>query len=149
MRAFAVAVVFAFHAHLLPGGYLGVDVFFVLSGFLITTLLLDEWQATYSLNIPYFYLRRAARLMPALCVLLLVYVMLPLIRLRFPNAVPVASREVLYAFSYAMNWGLAFEQLGAPFLSHTWTLAIEEQFYLIWPVVLVMLLQWFHAGFLA
>ena len=142
MRTFAVVVVCAFHAHLLPGGYLGVDVFFVLSGFLITTLLLDEWQATHSLNIPYFYLRRAARLIPALSVLLLVYVMLlPLIRLRFPDAGPVASREMLYAFSYVMNWGLAFEQLVAPFLSHTWTLAIEEQFYLIWPIVLITLLR--------
>lgn len=142
LRCLAVVSVLVHHATIIPGGYLGVDIFFVLSGFLITTLLLEEWQARHAINLPYFYLRRSARLLPALLLLMFTYlVLLWLAQGRFPYTVANAAPELLYAASYMMNWGAAFHQLQAPFLPHTWSLAVEEQFYLVWPLVLIGLLR--------
>ncbi len=147
LRALAVAAVFAYHADLdwAKGGFLGVDLFFVISGFLITSLLLAEWERSGSLRTVRFWGRRALRLLPALVVVLVVVsVAVPLLasdqgyRLR---------ADVLAGLGYVSNWRLIFEQQSyfqeigrPPVLQHLWSLAVEEQFYLIWPLVLFVLL---------
>jgi peptidoglycan/LPS O-acetylase OafA/YrhL len=143
LRALCVAVVILYHADLawMPGGFLGVEVFFVLSGYLITSLLLSELAATARINLVEFWMRRARRLLPALWLLLGVVSLfaagfLPgqLWRLRY---------EVLASFAYVANWYFSFahysyfEVVGRPsLLAHLWSLAIEEQFYLFWPLLL-------------
>ncbi len=149
LRALAVSAVFAYHAGIgwARGGFLGVDVFFVISGYLITALLLADYRRTSRLGIIQFWRRRARRLLPALIVLLVgVSVAVPLLasdqgyRLR---------ADVLAALGYVSNWRLIFEHqsyfqsLGRPpLLQHLWSLAVEEQFYLLWPLVLALLLRW-------
>jgi peptidoglycan/LPS O-acetylase OafA/YrhL len=137
LRGLAVIAVMAFHtspaAH---GGFLGVDVFFVISGYLITTLLLREWSGTGGVDLRRFYLRRALRLGPALLLMLVITVPLILTTLRgsmrMPPAVAVAS--VLF---YVANWANVAVDVGTGPLTHTWSLSIEEQFYLIWPLLLI------------
>jgi peptidoglycan/LPS O-acetylase OafA/YrhL len=131
LRAIAVALVMGFHFHVpgFGGGFIGVDVFFVLSGFLITRLLLDEHAATGTISLRRFYARRALRLLPALALLLAV------------TAPLVARAWTVAAASYLANWFLALNKLGTAPLSHTWSLAIEEQFYIVWPVLLLGLLH--------
>ncbi len=149
LRALAVSAVFAYHADIgwARGGFLGVDVFFVISGYLITALLLSDYRRTSRLHVLRFWKRRARRLLPALVVLLVgVSVAVPLLasdqgyRLR---------ADVLAALGYVSNWRLIFEHqsyfqsLGRPpLLQHLWSLAVEEQFYLLWPPVLALLLKW-------
>jgi peptidoglycan/LPS O-acetylase OafA/YrhL len=138
VRGVAVLLVLAFHFRFLTGGCFGVDVFFVLSGFLITTLLASEWQRRGAISLPRFYLRRLLRLFPALAALLACgYVFTAMYR---PAEEPQYRREMLYAALYLSNFQslhhLTFSSLG-----HTWSLAVEEQFYLIWPLVLVLLLR--------
>ena len=142
IRAVAVTAVLLFHlpARLLPGGFLGVDVFFVLSGFLITTLLLGELEATGGLRFGQFYLRRARRLLPALFAVLLVSGILVLTVAR--DAAAVFRQDAIAALTYTTNWWYIFdartyfELLGRPpLLQHLWSLGIEEQFYLVWPTV--------------
>jgi len=143
IRALAVVAVVAFHASITgaQGGYLGVEPFFVLSGFLITTLLVQEDRAEGAIRLGAFYARRALRLLPALAVFLAVAFVYSRLR---PDAPEVEGfdRDFLATIGYVANWSMAFmDQFETRLLSHTWTLAVEEQFYLLWPPLLVLLLR--------
>jgi len=144
LRAIAVLAVIAFHEQFswAPGGLLGVGVFFTLSGYLITDLLLSGWLATGRAHLANFWLRRARRLLPALFVMLAVVTawvtLLDRARLSSLRG-PVAA-----AATYSSNWYLIiqgqsyFSRFAPPQpLDHLWSLAVEEQFYLIWPWVLL------------
>jgi peptidoglycan/LPS O-acetylase OafA/YrhL len=136
LRAAAVLPVVALHATGRPaGGYLGVDLFFCLSGFLITHLLLDEHAATGRISLRGFYERRARRLLPALFVLLAVYATVELAR----GGRPLAS--VLAGIFYFTNLTYAFTPAAPTAITPLWSLAAEEQFYLVWPVLLIFLLR--------
>ncbi len=137
LRALAIVAVLMLHASVtrFPGGWVGVHVFFVLSGFLITTLLLREWDRTGRVGLWRFYVRRVLRLVPAYWLLLLAFVGSYILR------APAAERPALWhefwiAATYRTNF--MFDQ--TPHLGFTWTLALEEQFYLVWPLLLVGLL---------
>ncbi len=122
---------------LIEGSYLGVDLFFVLSGFLITALLLDELLTSRNLRFGAFYGRRALRLLPALYVLLAAHAIYAVVAdlAWFQEWATIRS-----ALLYVSNWQLVFRPLtGVPDLGLLWSLAIEEQFYLIWPAALVLL----------
>jgi len=140
LRAFAVLAVMAFHtspaAH---GGFLGVDVFFVISGYLITTLLLREWGRTGGVDLRLFYLKRSLRLFPALLFMLAIAIPLALTTLKNTMGMPdwVAIGSVVF---YVANWANVFVDAGIGPMTHTWSLSIEEQFYLIWPLLLIALL---------
>jgi len=147
LRAIAVLAVMLYHGGVAvtSGGFLGVDIFFVLSGFLITTLLLLEFDATGGLNLTAFWGRRARRLLPALF-LVLVAVLLYAAFLRGEAAASVRA-DTLATLFYVSNWWFIvsgnsyFDQFQDPSpLTHTWSLAIEEQWYLLLPLVLVLLL---------
>jgi peptidoglycan/LPS O-acetylase OafA/YrhL len=139
LRAIAVAAVMAFHtgAGWAVGGFLGVDVFFVLSGFLITVLLLKEWQRRTRVSLRRFYARRALRLLPAVTLMCVVILIIG------PVGTGVAARDALWkavagTMFYFQNWQQAFHLIPILQLTdHTWSLAIEEQFYLVWPTVLI------------
>lgn len=137
LRALSVLFVVAFHTGLIEGGWIGVDVFFAISGFLITGLMVAEHDRTGTVALGAFWGRRFRRLIPALFVLLALIVVL--VRL---DQVAVASRDVWGALIYSTNWvhivgGASYwDQFATPDpLRHLWSLAIEEQFYLVWPVV--------------
>ena len=150
LRAFAVGSVMLYHASQswAIGGFLGVDAFFVLSGFLITTLLITEWGSTKRINLAAFWIRRARRLLPAL--------LLVMIGILFYAAVFAAPAEVekirsdgFATLGYSANWKFIFagqsyfDQFTQPSpFRHMWSLAIEEQFYLIWPLIVFGVL-WF------
>jgi peptidoglycan/LPS O-acetylase OafA/YrhL len=145
LRALAVTAVLLYHAGLkwMPGGFLGVEVFFVISGYLITALLLAEWRREGTISLKGFWLRRARRLLPALYVLLVATLAFAVVFL--PGEVAGLRGDVLAAMGYVTNWYLIlghqsyFESVGRPsLLQHLWSLAVEEQFYLIWPVVLAV-----------
>ncbi|MGN6242756.1 MAG: acyltransferase family protein [Motilibacteraceae bacterium] len=147
LRALAVAAVLAYHADpdRLPGGFLGVDVFFVVSGFLITTLLLGEHARSGRVDLPAFWLRRARRLLPALWAVL--FVTTASLLVAWPQEVARVRADVLASLGYVTNWELLarhqsyFDAAGRPSaVQHLWSLAVEEQFYLLWPPVLVGLL---------
>ncbi|PWU62181.1 hypothetical protein DLE60_01720 [Micromonospora globispora] len=150
VRALAVAAVLAFHGGVaaLPGGFLGVDAFFVLSGFLITSLLLAEHRDAGRIDLLAFWGRRVRRLLPAL--LLVLVVVLLVSRQLMPGTELGALRwDALAALGYVANWRMAnrggdyFAATGSPSpLQHTWSLGIEEQFYLVWPLLLLALLVW-------
>ncbi|HEY3010801.1 MAG TPA: acyltransferase family protein [Micromonosporaceae bacterium] len=149
VRAFAVAGVVLFHGGvgLLSGGFLGVDAFFVLSGFLITSLLLAERAATGTIGLVAFWGRRARRLLPALLVVLAVVVTVGRGLQRDDVSVGLLRGDALAALGYVANWRMIyrgsdyFTASAAPSpLQHTWSLGIEEQFYLIWPMVVLALL---------
>ena len=142
LRAFAVIAVLLYHAGLawIPGGFLGVEVFFVISGYLITALLLAEWRVRGRVNLKAFWLRRARRLLPALYLLLVVTLAYAVVFL--PGEVAGLRNDALAAVGYVTNWYLVFgqesyfEAVGRPsLLKHLWSLAVEEQFYLLWPLV--------------
>jgi peptidoglycan/LPS O-acetylase OafA/YrhL len=145
IRAIAIVSVllfhYVFHNHLiLPHGLLGVDAFFVLSGFLITALLLREHGTKRRISLRNFYARRALRLLPLLGCVLIVAV---IVNLAFPPGYPGRPQRqgiVAAAFYYA-NWYTLRHSTGLGFLGVTWSLSIEEQFYLVWPVLLVALLS--------
>jgi peptidoglycan/LPS O-acetylase OafA/YrhL len=125
----------------MPGGYFGVDIFFVLSGFLITSLLLQEWARKDSIRLKDFYIRRALRLGPALIVYLLSLAAFAFIFLRKENAHEIYV-GILLTLSYVSNWVIALKPDFPPgILAITWSLAVEEQFYLAWPLLLVTLLH--------
>ncbi len=147
LRAIAVLGVLAYHADLAwaPGGFLGVDVFFVLSGFLITTLLLESAARLGSPDLREFYLRRARRLLPALFAVLIGSTLL-VITVATDEA-GNQQRDLPAALTYVTNWVYVltdqsyFQATGRPpMLEHLWSLAVEEQFYLLWPWV--FLLAW-------
>ena len=146
MRGIAILLVFVHHSltflapthqEAFPGGFLGVDVFFTLSGFLITTLLLEEFQRSGRISLLGFYRRRALRLLPAVAVLLVVstgYVLAT----GWPRRPQLTT--VIAVATYSTNWfANANSQLTLGF-GHMWSLAIEEQFYLLWPLVLLVVL---------
>jgi len=144
LRAIAVAAVFLYHARIdwLPGGFLGVDLFFVLSGYLITSLLLVEWEARNRIDLRRFWLRRARRLLPALVVVVLASLALAAIFARQDLA--HTRSDAVSTLLYYTNWHEIianhsyFNLMGNPsLLQHTWSLAIEEQFYIVWPLLLV------------
>lgn len=143
VRALAVLAVLADHAGVpgLSGGFVGVDVFFVLSGFLITSLLLDEHRRTGRVDLGAFWARRARRLLPALTVLVAAVALGR--RLFAPDSVGGLRYDALSALGWVANWRFAaaktdyFAQGGAASpLQHTWSLGVEEQYYLVWPLVL-------------
>lgn len=154
VRALAVIGVLLYHGGVswLPGGFLGVDVFFVLSGFLITSLLLAEHEATGRVGFARFWFHRARRLLPALFAVL-VFVCLYAVLLA-PAVVRARLRgDLIASLFYAANWRFVierisyFEQYASPTpLLHMWSLAIEEQFYVIWPLLLVVLLRFGWRG---
>jgi peptidoglycan/LPS O-acetylase OafA/YrhL len=147
IRGLAVTAVLLFHGGVagVAGGFLGVDAFFVLSGFLITALLAQEHHDTGGVALRAFWGRRARRLLPAL--LLMLAVVLPVSRWLLPAEELAALRiDALTAVGYVANWRFAdrgggyFAETAAPSpLQHTWSLAIEEQFYLVWPLLVVLL----------
>jgi len=145
VRAVAIIGVIAYHLGDFGGGWLGVDVFFVLSGYLITTLLLAERRRSGRVNLPGFWARRARRLLPA--VLLLLAVVAVYAWLGGPGVVPAQLRApALATLFYGANWQQIIGGHGyfAQFLSpspllHTWSLAIEEQYYLCWPLAFIAL----------
>lgn len=139
LRTLAVLVVMSFHARVpgISGGFLGVDLFFVLSGYLITRILVAEIARTGTLNLRRFYLRRLARLYPAL--LLMLTVTIALWPWAFPDR-PNAWLEVTIAALYFSDISIPLIQLPR-ILGHTWSLSIEEHFYLLWPLVLLGLLR--------
>jgi len=142
IRAFAVLVVMAHHGYVsfFRGGGIGVDIFFVLSGFLITGLLLEEREKTSSISFRKFYLRRALRLLPALVILLLFVEIYAIVILRGPRLWEI-QKAILAVLFYVANWvSIAHPGSLGP-LSHTWSLSIEEQFYLLWPPLLFVLLR--------
>jgi peptidoglycan/LPS O-acetylase OafA/YrhL len=134
-------------ARIAPGGSLGVDVFFVLSGFLITTLLLQEWVKNGSIQISRFYARRALRLLPAMLSFVLFFGTVVtaghFLHLDFTGDPPLHSlwRNLGLAAVYAYNWIGASGDYRVPGMGHLWSLAIEEQYYLVWPFLLAFLLR--------
>jgi peptidoglycan/LPS O-acetylase OafA/YrhL len=140
IRGVAVLAVMAHHTGVrhLRGGMVGVDVFFVLSGFLITTLLVEEWVRAGRVDIPAFYRRRALRLFPAVVALLGVFLVAGTVA---HSALLDSTRRGLAPVAfYVADWVAARGvDLGA--VHHTWSLAVEEQFYLLWPVILIMFLR--------
>ena len=145
LRAFAVLSVLVYHAHLgFSGGYIGVDVFFVVSGFLITGLLVREAESTGGISLREFYARRARRLLPASALVLVVTLVLAN-RLLDPIRAHDNAVDALYASGFIANFRFAtvgadyFQQALAPStLQHWWSLAVEEQFYVVWPGLLAL-----------
>lgn len=126
----------------LPGAYLWLELFFVQSGFLITSLLLDEWHRTGEVRLRNFYARRALRLLPALLAAVLVTAV-ALLTFSEYRGISATWTEVWASLVYVQNWVLALEVTPIPFyLSHTWSLSIEEQFYLVAPVGIILLVTW-------
>ena len=152
LRAIAVLAVFFYHVNTggwMPGGFLGVDVFFVISGYLITALLLSEYRRTGHLDVLRFWLRRARRLLPAVAVMIAVTLVLAAIVI--PGDVPSLRGDALASLFYVNNWHLIlsdqsyFQEFARPSLfRHLWSLSVEEQFYLLWPLALVVLLRRFR-----
>jgi peptidoglycan/LPS O-acetylase OafA/YrhL len=144
LRAIAVISVLLYHAEFTwaIGGFLGVEVFFVISGYLITSLLLAEWRDHERIDLKHFWLRRAKRLLPALFVVIAVTTLVAVIFL--PDEVASLRGDVLSAIAYVTNWMFIFgersyfESIGRPsMVQHLWSLAVEEQFYLVWPLLFV------------
>jgi peptidoglycan/LPS O-acetylase OafA/YrhL len=151
LRAIAVVAVLLYHADLawLNGGFLGVEVFFVISGYLITLLLTREHERTSTISVRSFYLRRARRLLAALYTLLATVSVAVLVFYR-EDASKLAA-QVWAALFYVTNWYLIFSKQSyfalverPPVFQHLWSLAIEEQFYLVWPLLLLGLLGLFR-----
>nr|BFE61475.1 acyltransferase family protein [Dactylosporangium thailandense] len=149
VRALAMLAVVVFHAQpgWLPGGFLGVDAFFVLSGYLITGLLLHEMRTTGGIVLAAFWGRRARRLLPALLVVVVAVVVAGRMVLPAPE-VTALRWDSLAALLYVANWRMIFR--GGDYfaatappspLQHTWSLGIEEQFYLLWPLLVIALLK--------
>lgn len=138
LRALCVMTVVFYHLHpddAINGGWIGVDVFFVLSGYLITRILDKEYSNTGRIDFKRFYLKRLARLAPALLIMLAtVAAISPFLG----DEKMVSFRSILIALLYFSNWNMAFEWWGTGALSHTWTLSVEEQFYFVWPVLFVL-----------
>jgi peptidoglycan/LPS O-acetylase OafA/YrhL len=147
LRAIAVVAVMIYHANSswLRGGFLGVEVFFVISGYLITLLLIAEFEGTGRVSLRRFWLRRFRRLLPALFVmlgLLMIY-----LAIGFPEAQGRTRGDIIGGLSYGSNWyqiavgaGYTAAEAFAP-LRHLWSLAVEEQFYLLWPLIMIVILK--------
>ncbi|MDO8122331.1 acyltransferase family protein [Isoptericola sp. b490] len=143
LRAFAVLAVIGYHTlpRAIPGGFLGVDVFFVVSGFLITTLLLREMRERGNIRLAAFWTRRARRLLPALAAVVVASTLAA--RVVEPDLLVGIRRQVLGAATFTTNWlevaagSSYFDERQPELLRPLWSLAIEEQFYVLWPVLLV------------
>ncbi|MDW6021580.1 acyltransferase [Mesorhizobium sp. BAC0120] len=147
LRALAIGLVTLDHVlhGRFPGGFVGVDMFFVLSGYLITSILIEELAHSTRINLGQFYFRRALRLMPALIVMLTLYTALMMTYAIWAHKMDFAKVHLWAAAAagfYLMDWDVALH-IGSPgFLTHTWSLAIEEQFYLLWPPILILATRW-------
>jgi len=144
LRALAVFAVVLYHLGIswMPGGFLGVDLFFVISGYVITRLILDSIESANGLDLKKFYAARIRRLFPGLIALLIATTVM--IALFAPDAIRRFIKDVPYVLSGTNNWHLValeqdyFQAIGRPpLLQHTWSLAVEFQFYLIWPIILL------------
>ncbi|MDA2946294.1 MAG: acyltransferase, partial [Actinomycetota bacterium] len=148
LRAISVIAVILYHAGFgwMPGGFLGVEVFFVVSGYLITSLLIDERERDGSVSLRGFWTRRARRLFPALAVVLLAVTLWALL---FGSAEQAAQikRDLPWSIGYLANWGQIvggvpyFADLDPPLLRHLWSLAVEEQWYVLWPFAFIGLMR--------
>lgn len=145
----AVMAVLLYHAELtaFQGGFLGVDVFFALSGFLITRLLVEEHLSRGSISLKDFYVRRARRLLPAMLAVVVFVVVITAVFAQ--DAAQQAREDAVAALAYVSNWWFIvseqsyFETWGRPpLLQHLWSLAIEEQFYVVWPLLVVAVLKY-------
>ena len=138
--------------HFFRGGYLGVDIFFVLSGFLITSLLLNEHETHSRIRLLRFYGRRSLRLLPALSLLLALYSIVTVLE---GQAFSSISSGIWASFFYFLNWQYVFNfPRSYGDLGYLWSLSIEEQFYIVWPAVVILLLRFtkktlFHISFIA
>lgn len=150
LRALAVSTVVLYHAGTswIPGGFLGVDVFLVISGYLITSLLLAEMQATGRIDLMRFWIGRARRLLPA--VILMIVVVLGVMAILHPNEVGNLRGAVVASLFYVTNWYQIavhqsyFAQFSRPSVfQHLWSLAVEEQFYLLWPPIMAVAITTF------
>jgi peptidoglycan/LPS O-acetylase OafA/YrhL len=150
LRAIAVVAVILYHLGFdwIPGGFLGVDLFFVISGYVITRLLLDSIEISGGLNLRAFYLARLRRLLPALIFMIVTTAIT--VGIWAPDTMKRFLADTPFALTGTMNWWLVgreldyFETIGRPpLLQHTWSLAVEAQFYLIWPLILLLILKWF------
>ncbi|MDM5315103.1 acyltransferase family protein [Fictibacillus sp. b24] len=148
LRAIAVLAVIAYHLNFewAAGGLLGVTVFFVLSGYLITDLLAAEFVTTNTINFKNFWIRRARRLLPAMFTMLLVVV--TYVTLFEPTMLQKLEKDTVAAILYVSNWWYIFQDLsyfesfGPPsLLTHFWSLAVEEQFYILWPLIIIVMLK--------
>ena len=148
LRGIAVSLVVIYHAHLgiFPGGYIGVDVFFVISGFLITRHLLQEHRSSGRIKVASFYARRIRRLLPAsslvlIATLILARIMLP--PLGWPDVASAGRATALYGVNiyFASNGTDYLANSSASPFQHYWSLSLEEQFYLAWPLFLIFLLS--------
>ncbi|MFB3195122.1 acyltransferase family protein [Staphylococcus pseudintermedius] len=147
VRAVAVIAIIIYHLNpqWLSGGFLGVDTFFVISGYLITSLLLTEYHNTGKIELMSFWLRRVKRLIPAVLFLVMGVIVLSLIFM--PMEIQKVRADSIAAIFYVSNWWYImqnvdyFEQFAVQPLKHLWSLAIEEQFYLVFPIVLLSLLS--------
>ena len=144
LRALAVVLVLLYHAKFLPGGYIGVDIFYVISGYLITSLLLRECEKTDGISFARFYLRRIKRLLPASSLVLIItalvswWVYPSILRADLGRDIAAAS---LYISNYFFAlWQMDYQNLDAipPVVIHYWSLAVEEQFYLLWPLIIYL-----------
>ena len=144
LRALAVVAVVLYHLGInwIPGGFLGVDLFFVISGYVITRLILDSIESANGLDIREFYAARIRRLLPGLLVLIVVTCVA--IALFAPDSIRRFISDLPFVLSGTNNWHLValhqdyFQAIGRPpLLQHTWSLAVEFQFYLIWPIILL------------
>ncbi len=153
IRAFSVIAVMLYHANIawLPGGFLGVEVFFVVSGFLITSLLLEERESNGNIDLKQFWIRRARRLLPALFVMLSVTAVC--VAFFAKDSAPDFRRDVLPSLGYFSNWWQIFAvktpyfaASSLPVLRHLWSLAVEEQWYVIWPLLFAFIFgaKWMH-----
>ena len=142
VRGLAILMVMLDHGKIIGDGFgfLGVNTFFVLSGFLITSLLVTEWEQKGAINLVHFYFRRALRLLPALCVLLVVFLILAFLLDPHRRALREVN-EALFALFYFTNWAAIFHLGRHITLLHTWSLSVEEQFYLLWPLILMFFLR--------
>lgn len=150
LRAVAVAAVVFYHLGFawIPGGFLGVDLFFVISGYVITRLLLDSIERSGGLDLRGFYKARARRLLPPMIFMIVVTAFY--ISIWAQDSVKRFLTDVPFAITGTINWWLVaneqdyFEAIGRPpLLQHTWSLAVESQFYLIWPIILLLVLKRF------
>ena len=146
LRAIAVIAVLLYHLGVsqVPGGFLGVDLFFAISGYVITRLILDSIETRNALDLRQFYFARVRRLLPGL--LFLIVVTLLLVALFAPDAVHRVISDLPYVLTGTNNWHLValhqdyFQRSGRPpLLQHTWSLAVETQFYLVWPIALYLI----------
>ena len=150
LRAVAVAAVILYHLGFswIPGGFLGVDLFFVISGYVITRLLLDSIERSGGLDLRGFYKARARRLLPPMIFMIVVTAFY--ITIWAQDSVKRFVTDIPFALTGTINWWLVakeqdyFEAIGRPpLLQHTWSLAVESQFYLVWPVILLLVLKRF------